>query len=42
LNIDTEAYRPVGLTAVKEDQDGEIEEIIFEPTLSIDMMSGKG
>ncbi|MDT8976569.1 hypothetical protein RQP50_09980 [Paenibacillus sp. chi10] len=40
--IDTGAYRPVGLTAVKEDQDGEIEEIIFEPTLLIDVMSEKG
>jgi len=42
LNIDTGAYQPVGLTAVKEDQDGEIEEFIFEPTLPIDVMSEKG
>ncbi|MEQ7054199.1 hypothetical protein ABN764_26555 [Paenibacillaceae sp. P-4] len=42
LIIDTGAYRPVGLTAVKEDQDGEIEKIIFEPTLLIDVMSEKG
>ncbi|WP_185929410.1 metallophosphoesterase family protein [Paenibacillus popilliae] len=42
LNIDTGAYRPVGLTAVKVNHDGEIEEIIFEPTLLIDVMSEKG
>ncbi|MGM1045858.1 MAG: metallophosphoesterase family protein [Bacillota bacterium] len=37
LNIDTGAYRPIGLTAVIVNGEGKVDEIIFEPTLSIDV-----
>ncbi|WP_374019091.1 metallophosphoesterase family protein [Paenibacillus thiaminolyticus] len=37
LNIDTGAYLPKGLTAVKMNDDGQVDEIIFVPTLSIDV-----
>ncbi|WP_336245851.1 metallophosphoesterase [Paenibacillus apiarius] len=37
LNIDTGAYLPKGLTAVKINDEGKVDEIIFVPTLSIDV-----
>lgn len=37
MNIDTGAYRPKGLTAVKINGEGKVAEIIFEPTQSIDV-----
>ncbi|SCW62345.1 serine/threonine protein phosphatase 1 [Paenibacillus tianmuensis] len=37
LNIDTGAYLPKGLTAVKINDEGKVAEIIFVPTLSVDV-----
>jgi len=37
LNIDTGAYSPRGLTAVKINDEGKVAEIIFVPTLSVDV-----
>lgn len=37
LNIDTGAYLPKGLTAVEINDEGKVNEIIFVPTLSIDV-----
>lgn len=37
LNIDTGAYLAKGLTAVKINDEGKVDEIIFVPTLSIDV-----
>ncbi|OAB43729.1 metallophosphoesterase family protein [Paenibacillus glacialis] len=37
LNIDSGVYLPKGLTAVKINDEGKVDEIIFVPTLSIDV-----
>ncbi|REK74450.1 metallophosphoesterase family protein [Paenibacillus paeoniae] len=37
LNIDTWAYRPNGLSAVKINDEGQVDEILFVPTLAIDV-----